>query len=186
MRREGILRDAVCGDIRDQSTIDRLITAAGDTDALVNNVGGGLARPLAETRDEDFMRLFDLNLMTAARLARGLIARMAERGGGRIINVASVLAHHPVPTVVAYATSKAALIGFTRGAAIEFADRNVQVNAIAPGTWRPASTRPTSSRRTGRSSSDSSCRTGGRVLRTPSTVRSCSSRPRCRVTSPGT
>ncbi|MCZ4097821.1 SDR family oxidoreductase [Streptomyces sp. So13.3] len=132
MRKAGILADHLCGDLCDQAVQDAAADCC-DADVLVNNVGAGDARPLADTDDELIDRMLDINLKTAAGLCRRFAPRMAARGRGKIINVSSVLALHPVPTVPAYAAAKAALIGFTRSAALEYAASGVQINVLAPG-----------------------------------------------------
>jgi NAD(P)-dependent dehydrogenase (short-subunit alcohol dehydrogenase family) len=132
MRAEGLLAAHLSGDLCREET-QSAVAARCPADVLVNNVGAGDARPLARTDDELLDRMLSVNLRTAAGLCRRIAPGMAERGHGKIINVSSVLALHPVPTVPAYAAAKAALIGFTRSVAVEYAPLGVQANVLAPG-----------------------------------------------------
>lgn len=133
MAADGSLADHLAGDLTDPAFVDQIAEQWPVVDVLVNNVGGGASATLVRTSDELLDSLLDLNLRAAVRLCRRIAPQMGERGHGKVINVSSVLAAHPVPTVAAYAASKAALIGFSRSMALEYAPRNVQVNVLAPG-----------------------------------------------------
>jgi NAD(P)-dependent dehydrogenase (short-subunit alcohol dehydrogenase family) len=130
---KGILAGYLAGDLTSQSFIDQITGTWADPDVLVNNVGAGTSRVLADTADEVLDEMLDLNLRIAVRLCRAYAPGMARRRGGKIINVSSVLAMHPVPTVAAYAAAKASLIGFTKAIALEYAARGVRCNVLAPG-----------------------------------------------------
>jgi len=132
MAAAGLLADRLAGDLCCEDVKDA-VAAHCDADVLVNNVGAGDARALADTDDELIDRMLAVNLKTAAGLCRRIAPGMARRGRGKIINLSSVLALHPVPTVPAYAAAKAALIGFTRSVALEYAPLGVQANVLAPG-----------------------------------------------------
>jgi NAD(P)-dependent dehydrogenase (short-subunit alcohol dehydrogenase family) len=129
----GFLAEYLVGDLTCQSFIDQIAGKWANPDVLVNNVGAGTSRVLADTPDEVLDDMLDLNLRIAVRLCREYAPGMARRRSGKIINVSSVLAMHPVPTVAAYAAAKASLIGFTRAIALEYAARGVQCNVLAPG-----------------------------------------------------
>jgi NAD(P)-dependent dehydrogenase (short-subunit alcohol dehydrogenase family) len=130
---KGFLAGYLVGDLTSQSFIDQIAGKWPGPDVLVNNVGAGTSHALADTSDEVLDGMLDLNLRIAVRLSRTYAPVMAKRRSGKIINVSSVLAMHPVPTVAAYAAAKAALIGFTRAIALEYAARGVQCNVLAPG-----------------------------------------------------
>jgi NAD(P)-dependent dehydrogenase (short-subunit alcohol dehydrogenase family) len=130
---ERLLDEFIACDLNDDSAYHELSQYVAETDVLVSMVGVGIEKPLAETSDRDIQSMMEANVMITARLARMFVPAMAERRRGKVITFASVLANHPVPTITAYAASKAAVVGFTRALAIEFADRNVQINALAPG-----------------------------------------------------
>jgi NAD(P)-dependent dehydrogenase (short-subunit alcohol dehydrogenase family) len=121
------------------AVIAAAVEAFGGVDILVNNAGGpppDVALPrfgFLGLSDDDWLRMFDFNLLSAVRMCREAIPLMLERGGGSIVNVSSRLASIGVPTMVVYSASKGALLALTRGAAIELAPHNVRVNAVAPG-----------------------------------------------------
>ncbi|WP_049717699.1 SDR family NAD(P)-dependent oxidoreductase [Streptomyces caatingaensis] len=133
LRAAGVLAGHLVGDLADPAFCDAVADQWPVVDVLVNNVGSGVSITLADTSDEQLDGMLDANLRPAVRLCRRLAPGMGERGHGKIINVSSVLAMHPVPTVAAYAAAKAALIGFTRSIALEYAPRHVQANVLAPG-----------------------------------------------------
>jgi len=130
---EGALADARAGDLTDTDFVAQVVADLPEVDVLVNNVGAGTSRTLADTTDDTLDHLLEINLRTAFRLCRAYAPGMAKRGHGKVINVSSVLGMHPVPTVAAYAAAKASLIGFTRSIALEYAGRGVQCNVLAPG-----------------------------------------------------
>lgn len=130
---KGFLAEYLTGDLTSQSFIDQITGKWADVDVLVNNVGAGTSRVLADTADDVLDEMLELNLRIAVRLSRAYAPGMARRHIGKIINISSVLAMHPVPTVAAYAAAKASLIGFTRAIALEYAARGVQCNVLAPG-----------------------------------------------------
>jgi NAD(P)-dependent dehydrogenase (short-subunit alcohol dehydrogenase family) len=134
MKARGQLSDYVAGDLTDPAVQEQIIDRFGDrVDVLVNNVGGGFSRRLEDTTRADYLALWKLNFEVAAMLCRGIMPRMSERGGGKVINVSTILADNPLPTVSAYAASKAALIAFTRSVALQFAPLGVRANVLAPG-----------------------------------------------------
>lgn len=130
----GLIDHYFVGDLTDTHFQNLLMSELSATvDILINNVGAGFSKTLEETTDVDFMNLWRLNFLTTASLCRGFIPSMAHRGRGKVINVSTVLADNPLPTVSAYVASKAAVISFTRSIALQFAPYGVQVNVVAPG-----------------------------------------------------
>lgn len=105
----------------------------GPIDILVNNAGIILRADATETALEDVMRVLDVNLLGVWALAQAAGRSMIERGGGKIINIASLLAFQGGIRVPAYTAAKHAVVGLTRALANEWAGRGVNVNAIAPG-----------------------------------------------------
>ena len=105
----------------------------GGVDVLVNNAGTSFARPLDELTDDDWQGQWELHVMAPLRLMRAAAPRMAERGGGRIVNVCSSAGKRPSQTNAAYSVTKAAQLSLSRVFADAFAARNVLVNAVAPG-----------------------------------------------------
>lgn len=127
----------VPGDITEEPVQDRLLKAAqsggGGLRGLVNNAGVGLTRTFTDISDEELRRHLDVNLVAMMSLSRRC-ANALGAGGGSIVNMASLAALVAVPRRVAYGSAKAAIIGFTRTLACEWAGEGIRVNAVAPGT----------------------------------------------------
>jgi NAD(P)-dependent dehydrogenase (short-subunit alcohol dehydrogenase family) len=128
---------AVPTDVTSSAAVDALLARTveelGTLDILVNNSGVLHPQPLIETTDEDWDRVLATNLRGTFLCSRAAGRVFAERGAGKVINIASNFAYMGVPNFVSYCTSKAAVVAFTRALAVEWAPLNVQVNAIAPG-----------------------------------------------------
>jgi len=105
----------------------------GPVDVLVNNAGTSEVKPLDELTDEDWQRQWELHVMAPMRLMRALAPRMAERGGGRIVNVCSSSGKRPSLTNAAYSVTKSAQLSLSRTFADAYAAKGVLVNAVAPG-----------------------------------------------------
>ncbi|MGW4928594.1 SDR family oxidoreductase [Agromyces sp. NPDC004153] len=123
-------------DLRDT---DALEEAAGElavehpVDILVNCAGTIQRGPFLDVDDDEWRDLMAVNLEAPRVLSRAFGEGMLARGRGKIINIASLLSFQGGRQVAGYAVSKHALVGLTRALANEWADRGVQVNAIAPG-----------------------------------------------------
>jgi 3-oxoacyl-[acyl-carrier protein] reductase len=114
---------------------NRILDALGGRapDILVNNAGTSYAKGLEELTDDDWQLQWDLNVMASMRLMRAFVPQMAERGWGRVVNVASSAGKRPSLTNAAYSVGKAAQASLSRVYADTYAPRNVLVNAVAPG-----------------------------------------------------
>ena len=127
----------VTGDLADRSVPGRLVGETlerfGKIDILINNAGLIRRAPAVDVTDEDWSEVIEVNLSSVFRLAQAAGRQMIERGGGKIINIASLLSFQPGITVPAYTPSKSAVAGLTKALANEWAKHNVNVNAIAPG-----------------------------------------------------
>jgi 3-oxoacyl-[acyl-carrier protein] reductase len=128
---------AIQGDVADPAVPDRLLGAVreqlGPLAVLVNNAGlraDGLALSLS---DEDWQRVLDTNLGATYRLTRAVLREMIRARFGRVINIASVIGPRANAGQANYAASKAAVIAFSKTAAVEVARRGVTINAVAPG-----------------------------------------------------
>jgi 3-oxoacyl-[acyl-carrier protein] reductase len=130
-------------DVSSPESVDEAFAAAGPVDLLVNNAGisGATASFLDET-PEDWWRVFEVNVRGAFLCCRAAVPAMIERGGGRIVNVASGAAYLPAAGIqsTAYGPSKAALHRFSELLALQLAPRNVFVFSISPGLVRTAMT----------------------------------------------
>ncbi len=109
------------------------LAAHGGVDILVNNVGGADPKLLMETTDEDWQKAFEANLFHAVRLSRLVIPEMKKRGGGSILNIASI-AGRESGSAMTYNAAKAAMISFSKGLAQQTAKDNIRVNSLAPGS----------------------------------------------------
>ena len=102
-------------------------------DILVNCAGINRHAKIGELDPADFDDIMRVNLRAVMLLCRGLVPVMAERGYGRVVNIASIWSVISKSARATYSTSKTALVGFTRGLAIDYADRGVIANAVSPG-----------------------------------------------------
>jgi 3-oxoacyl-[acyl-carrier protein] reductase len=126
-----------------EALADAVRDAQGDVDVVVNNAGLAsvaspeVLRPVAQLSDDDWRSEIDRNLTTAFQVSRAFIAGMAERGWGRVVNVASTSGPvNAMPAQAGYAAAKAGMVGFTRALAMEVVADGVTVNAVAPGWIR--------------------------------------------------
>ena len=119
--------------VRLQALVDQTVSEMGQLDILVNNAGILLRTPALETSEADWDAVLQVNLKTAFFLAQAAANVMLHQGGGKIINVGSVLSFQGGILVPSYAAAKHGLAGITRALANEWAKHNINVNAIAPG-----------------------------------------------------
>ena len=125
-------------DVTAPDAAERIAERVGDgvVDILVNNAGTSFARPLDELTDADWQGQWELHVMASMRLMRAFAPGMAERGWGRIVNVASSAGKRPSLTNAAYSVTKAAQLSLSRVFADSYAAQGVLVNAVAPGRRR--------------------------------------------------
>jgi Short-chain dehydrogenases of various substrate specificities len=126
----------VRADLTEPGSADRLAAEAGPgVDILVNNVGSAPARPggFLSVTDAQWRQTVELNLFATVAVTRALLPGMLEAGGGSIVNIGSVNAELPDPTVVDYSAAKAALANFSKALSKEFGPRGVRVNSVSPG-----------------------------------------------------
>ncbi|KUJ76468.1 3-ketoacyl-ACP reductase [Ruegeria marisrubri] len=124
-------------DVADGASVEAMAQAALDTfghlDILVNNAGvTHLPTPLEDVSEEDFDRVFNVNMKSVYLTARALVPHMKGRGTGAILNVASTAGLSPRPKLNWYNASKGWMITATRTMAVELAPAGVRVNAICP------------------------------------------------------
>jgi len=129
----------VAADLATAEGAQALIAGAariGPVDILVNNVGYFEVKPFAEISDQDWLDMFELNVMSGVRLARALFPGMLERNWGRVVFIASEQSAKPNPDMLHYAMSKTAQVSIARGLAELTRGTGVTVNSVlvAP-TW---------------------------------------------------
>jgi NAD(P)-dependent dehydrogenase (short-subunit alcohol dehydrogenase family) len=117
----------------DLAQLDDLVDRAGTVDVLVNNAGFSWFGPTADLDATTFDRLFAANVRAAYFLVGALAPKMAARGGGSIVSIASMAAQVGLAGGAAYGATKAALTSMTRSWAAEFSPSGVRVNAVAAG-----------------------------------------------------
>lgn len=129
----------VAADVATAEGCARVIAAAkqlGGADILVNNAGTGSNETIAEADDAKWQYYWDLHVMAAVRLGRGLVPQMKARGGGAILHNASICAVQPLWYEPIYNTTKAALMMFSKTLANEVVGDNIRVNTVNPGLVR--------------------------------------------------
>jgi 2-dehydro-3-deoxy-D-gluconate 5-dehydrogenase len=126
-------------DMTDLDAVAALVRVATDTwgglDIVVNNAGIAPAGAFAEMEQDTWDRVFTVNVMAPATLARAAAPIFLEQGHGKVINIASTSGLKGKPILVAYSASKGAMLRMTEALAAEWASRGIQVNAIAPGAF---------------------------------------------------
>lgn len=125
-------------DVRRADSVHQAVSAveaaSGGVDILVNNAGVLVLNPLEAVSEAEWDVQHDTIVKGAYLCCRRVLPGFSARGGGRIVNVASVAGHRGIGTGAAYTAAKHALVGLTRALAMEVAGRNVTVNAVCPGT----------------------------------------------------
>lgn len=118
-----------------KALVARTVETYGGLDAAFNNAGteGETFVPLHQSTIDNYQRVFDVNVRGVMACMQAQIPAMLERGGGAIVNNASVYGLVGLPAMATYVASKHAVVGFTRAAALEYAQAGIRINAVAPG-----------------------------------------------------
>jgi NAD(P)-dependent dehydrogenase (short-subunit alcohol dehydrogenase family) len=138
LRGDGADAAAVDVDVADPDSVTRAVAFAAETfgglDVAVNNAGiGAEPAPVAELSIGSWQRVLGVNLSGVFYCMRAEIPMLLQRGGGAIVNVASVMGAVAAPTASAYVASKHGVVGLTRAAALEYGGRGIRINAVGPG-----------------------------------------------------
>jgi 3-oxoacyl-[acyl-carrier protein] reductase len=116
-----------------EAAVKQVISKFGKIDILVNNAGISLVSKVADMTEDIWDRVHDVNLKGVFLCCRAVTPHMKERKYGKIINIASILALRGSSYYAHYGASKAGVVGFTRGLAVELGPHNINVNAVGPG-----------------------------------------------------
>jgi NAD(P)-dependent dehydrogenase (short-subunit alcohol dehydrogenase family) len=137
LRAEGCVAGGQMADITDAKTIAAALSQAeteiGRINALVNNAGVNVFAEPLQTSDEEWNRCFDINLKGAWNCSKAILPGLIDQGGGVILNIASTHAFTIIPHTFPYPLAKHALLGMTKSLGLEYAAKNIRVNALAPG-----------------------------------------------------
>ncbi len=137
VRALGVEALTITADVADEVQVEQLRTEViarfGSVHILINNAGMNLRKPLADFTLAEWRLVLDTNLTSAFLMSRAFIPHLVSNGGGRIINLTSMMSHISLPGRVPYSSSKAGLLGFTKALALEMAPRRITVNGISPG-----------------------------------------------------
>jgi NAD(P)-dependent dehydrogenase (short-subunit alcohol dehydrogenase family) len=133
----GVRVETVAGDVSTPEAAEAIVAAAearfGAVDILINNAGTGSNETIQEAPDSKWDFYWQLHVMAAVRLARGLVPGMKRRGGGVILHNASICASQPLGYEPIYNVTKAALVMFSKNLANEVVRDNIRVNTVNPG-----------------------------------------------------
>jgi NAD(P)-dependent dehydrogenase (short-subunit alcohol dehydrogenase family) len=121
-----------------ESALQQTVETLGKVDILVNCAGITKRTPTLDVSDEEWESIVGTNLTGTWRACQVFGRHMLERGYGRIINIASLASFVGLLEVAAYTASKSGVAGLTRALAVEWGNRGINVNAIAPGVYRTA------------------------------------------------
>lgn len=115
------------------ATINEVVERYGALDTLVNNAGiAGETKLLADNSTENFCEMIETNVMGVYYGMKYAIRYFLTVGGGKIVNLASIAGLNGIPYATQYGATKHAVVGLTKGAAVEYASKNIRINAVAP------------------------------------------------------
>ena len=134
---DGIETELIIADLSETQGIEKLIKEVEEkgesVDVIVNNAGMTTEGPFHELREQEIEKVLTLNMVATVKITHHFIKAMKRRGSGRILNVASVAAFHPVPSMNIYAATKAFVLSFTESLAENYRPDGIFVTALCPG-----------------------------------------------------
>jgi 2-deoxy-D-gluconate 3-dehydrogenase len=137
LMRRGINAISVVADVTDKAAVDRMVERTklefGRVDILINNAGINIRKPPHQLALEEWDSVIKTNLTSAFLRSQAVHPAMKAAGGGKIINIGSMMSIFGASFAPAYAASKGGIVQFTRSCAVAWAADNIQVNAILPG-----------------------------------------------------
>ena len=133
----GVETELVIADLSESQGIGKLIREVDEkgksVDVIVNNAGMTTEGPFHELREQEIERMLTLNMAATVKITHHFIKAMKKRGSGRILNVASVAAFHPIPSMDIYAATKAFVLSFTESLAENYRPDGIFITALCPG-----------------------------------------------------
>jgi NAD(P)-dependent dehydrogenase (short-subunit alcohol dehydrogenase family) len=124
----------IVADFRNPGAMDFIKKNIDQVDILINNVGIYASKSFEETRSEEWQEMFDVNVMSSVKLSAYFLPKMKVKNWGRIIFISSECAQLVPDDLIAYSTTKAAILALSRGLAQTTKGTNVTVNALVPGS----------------------------------------------------
>lgn len=125
-------------DVADRAQVDAAVTEVvaklGKPTIVVNSAGLSLHGSFLELTTEKFEKIVRINLTGTFNICHATLPCMIEEGWGRIINISSSSVHSGVPRLASYVSAKAGVVGLTKSLSLEFADKGITANAVAPGS----------------------------------------------------
>jgi NAD(P)-dependent dehydrogenase (short-subunit alcohol dehydrogenase family) len=125
-----------------ETIVSAAVTEFGGLDILVNNAGIALGAQFEETTDEQWDRILAINVTSIFRLSKAAVPHLRARGGGRIVNLGSIMSNTAGPNLSAYGTSKHAVAGLSKGMAVDLGKYRITVNYLQPGSIWTAMSEP--------------------------------------------
>ncbi len=116
--------------------VQEILRECGKIDILVNNAGIQVRKPALDFTLEEWNGVITIHLTASFAMAHAVVPGMIKRGGGKIINIASLNCVMAVPNIIAYTAAKSGVAGLTRSMAVEWSQYNIRANAIGPGFTR--------------------------------------------------
>jgi glucose 1-dehydrogenase/3-oxoacyl-[acyl-carrier protein] reductase len=123
----------LCDGLAVRNVVDRTVTCFGRLDILVNNAGMFPIQTLLDMTPDEWREMYESVVDTTMLCTQAAARRMKSSGGGAIVNIASIGAIHPAPDHSHYNSAKAAVVMFTKSAALELGRYGIRVNAVSPG-----------------------------------------------------